>query len=96
MTVAQSHAAAFCRPAIRRGSDMFFSGYRRLRCRHSFGSGYCLSSYALKIPLSIARPHFAKLPFVAARLPADILYNETSPVTASAIAKGIACPEGLW
>ena len=32
MTEAQSRAAAFCRPAIRRGSDMFFSGYRRLRC----------------------------------------------------------------
>ncbi|MBR2125338.1 MAG: hypothetical protein IJ943_01215, partial [Akkermansia sp.] len=32
MAMAQSHAAAFCRPAIRRGSDMFFPGYRRLRC----------------------------------------------------------------
>ena len=49
MTEAQSHAAAFCRPAIRRGSDMFFACYRRFRCYRSFTSGYCLSSYGLKI-----------------------------------------------
>ena len=67
MTVAQSHVAAFCRPAIRRGYDMFFACYRRFRCYRSFTSGYCLSSYGLKISLSIARPHFAKLPFCEVR-----------------------------
>ncbi len=57
MAEAQSHAAAFCRPAIRRGSDMFFSGYRRLGCWRRSGSGYCLSSYGLKFPRTERPPN---------------------------------------
>ena len=62
MAMAQSHAAAFCRPAIRRGSDMFFACYRRFRCYRSFTSGYCLSSYGLK-SCGRGRPPNPKAPF---------------------------------
>ena len=57
IAMAQSHAAAFCRPAIRRGSDMFIACFRRFRCYRSFTSGYCLSSYGLKIPLAYRPPN---------------------------------------
>ena len=63
MTVAQSQAVAFCRPAIRRDCPIFFVKHRGLRCYAAPPPGYCLSSYGLKCPLTNARSRFGKLQF---------------------------------